>query len=152
MFDMASDSGRFFTAGNLMEDGWVLDGNVFVRGNERALPLYEGKHAHLFDSRFATYEHATQAQINKGTLPQLDLIEHAEPSKLPLPRYWVHESLVDEKYSAESGDLDVEWPHDWVMGWRDVCRSSDVRTVIATVLPRTAVGHKFPLMNSPRTG
>jgi hypothetical protein len=37
------------------------------------------------------------------------------------------------------------------MGWRDIARNHDVRTVIATVLPRVAVGHTAPLffVNNP---
>jgi hypothetical protein len=37
----------------------------------------------------------------------------------------------------------------WLMGWRDICRSTDERTVIASVLPRVAVGHKLPLFHLP---
>ncbi len=33
----------------------------------------------------------------------------------------------------------------WLMGWRDICRSTDERTVIAAVMPRTGVGHTMPL-------
>ena len=33
----------------------------------------------------------------------------------------------------------------WLMGWRDICRSTDERTVIASVFPRVGVGHKLPL-------
>ena len=35
------------------------------------LPLYEAKMINHFDSRFSTYDGATQAQMNKGTLPRL---------------------------------------------------------------------------------
>jgi hypothetical protein len=35
----------------------------------------------------------------------------------------------------------------WLMGWRDICRSTDERTVIASVLPRVGVGHKMPLLH-----
>ena len=31
------------------------------------------------------------------------------------------------------------------MGWRDICRSTDERTVIAGVVPRVGVGNKMPL-------
>jgi hypothetical protein len=31
------------------------------------------------------------------------------------------------------------------MGWRDICRSTDERTVIASVIPRVGVGNKIPL-------
>ena len=40
--------------------------------------------------------------------------------------------------------MDVRSPR-WLMGWRDICRSTDERTVIATVVPRVGVGHKMPL-------
>jgi len=34
----------------------------------------------------------------------------------------------------------------WLMGWRDICRSTDERTVIASVIPRVGVGNKIPLL------
>jgi hypothetical protein len=34
----------------------------------------------------------------------------------------------------------------WLMGWRDICRSTDERTVIASVAPRVGVGNNMPLM------
>ena len=34
----------------------------------------------------------------------------------------------------------------WLMGWRDICRSTDERTVIAGVFPKVGVGNKIPLM------
>jgi len=34
----------------------------------------------------------------------------------------------------------------WMIGWRDICRNTDERTVIASVLPRVGVGDKFLLM------
>jgi len=36
----------------------------------------------------------------------------------------------------------------WFLGWRDVCRNTDQRTVIASLLPRAGVGDKFLLMLS----
>ena len=33
----------------------------------------------------------------------------------------------------------------WLMGWRDICRSTDERTVIASVFPRMGVGHTLPM-------
>lgn len=45
--------------------------------------------------------------------------------------------------------LDVWMDHRsprWLLGWRDICRSTDERTVIATVLPRRGVGNKIPLL------
>ncbi len=36
----------------------------------------------------------------------------------------------------------------WLIGWRDVCRTTDYRTLIASVVPRAGVGHKFLLLRS----
>jgi len=35
----------------------------------------------------------------------------------------------------------------WLMGWRDIARATDERTVIASVFPKVGVGNKIPLMN-----
>ncbi|PVE11423.1 Eco57I restriction-modification methylase domain-containing protein [Streptomyces scopuliridis] len=145
MLDMATASKLFRSADHLRKDDWVSTGTVFMKGDERYLPLYEGKFAHHFDGRFATYEDATQAQINKGTLPRLDPEAHQDPTALPLPRHWVHEAEVDARLAEDLPKQREEWPHDWLLGWRDICRASDQRTVIASVLPRTAVGHTEPL-------
>lgn len=34
----------------------------------------------------------------------------------------------------------------WLMGFRDICRATDERTVIASVISRVGVGHKLPLI------
>jgi hypothetical protein len=33
----------------------------------------------------------------------------------------------------------------WLMGWRDICRATDERTVISSVVPLVGVGHTMPL-------
>jgi len=120
------------------------------------LPLYEAKMIHHFDSRFSTYNGATQAQINKGTLPRLTHSQHDDPLCVPIPRYWVQEAdtLDVQKSKPEKPSYDhgvrfkleaQQWQRSWLLGWRDVCRSADERTMICAALPRTAVGHKLPL-------
>jgi hypothetical protein len=37
------------------------------------------------------------------------------------------------------------WTRSWLMGWRDITRTTDERTVIATVFPKVGVNHKVPL-------
>ena len=156
MFDMANDAGLFQNCDQLEGTGWTLTGNAFVRGEHRMLPLYEAKMIHHFDSRFSTYDGATQAQLNKGTLPHLTPSQHDDPLSAPMPRYWVHEANTfnEQKSRPDRPVYDhgvtfkleaKNWEHSWLLGWRDVCRSADERTMICAVLPRTAVGHKLPL-------
>jgi hypothetical protein len=42
--------------------------------------------------------------------------------------------------------LEGRWDRGWLLGWRDICRSFDERTVIASLVPRAAVNDKFLLM------
>jgi len=60
-------------------------------------------------------------------------------------------SVATEALLAElDGWMDLRSPH-WLIGWRDICRSTDVRTLIASVVPRVAVGDKFLLMEPKRS-
>ncbi|MDQ2880211.1 MAG: SAM-dependent methyltransferase [Actinomycetota bacterium] len=139
MLHMANDSWRFHDRDALEVDSWTLHGNIFVRDGDRMLPLVEAKMVHHFDHRLGTYEGQTQAQANVGTLPRLTPEQKADPRYATLPRYWVAESEVADRLARK------DWDRDWLLGWRDICRSSDVRTVIAGVIPHAGVGHKLLL-------
>ena len=39
----------------------------------------------------------------------------------------------------------------WLLGWRDICRSTDERTVIASVFPKFGTNHKIPLFFAGET-
>ena len=156
MFDMANDSSLFRTSEQLDRDNWTLAGNVFHRGNMRMLPLYEAKMIHHFDDRFSTYEDATDAQVNKGTLPRLSFQQHYDPNFTILPRYWIQEfdTLNEQRSRSDKPVYDHgvtsklaarNWNHAWLFGWRDICRGTDERTMICGILPRVAVGHTYPL-------
>ncbi|MER7417755.1 DNA methyltransferase [Micromonospora peucetia] len=133
MFHMANDSGLFHTAEELSDDGWRLDGNSFVRGERRMLPLYQAKMVHHFDHRLGTYDGATQAQLNVGILPRLSDADHADPASLPLPAYWVRKEDVIERVPRQ-------WQHEWLLGWRKIARSTDERTLVPFTVPMCGVG------------
>ncbi|MCX8033409.1 MAG: N-6 DNA methylase [Thermoleophilia bacterium] len=172
LFNMTSDSHLFRTREELEREGWRLEGNVFVRevlaaeaevGDaaeraaggaagyvgrgaagglarkagraERYLPLYEAKMIHHFDHRWATYEHRGTSLDTRD----MTAAEKADPHAVALPRYWVPEAEVNARLAGR-------WDRQWLLGWRDICRSTDERTVIASVVPRVGVGNKIPLM------
>ncbi|MFD7569259.1 Eco57I restriction-modification methylase domain-containing protein [Streptomyces sp. NPDC059810] len=168
LFNMASDSSLFRPAAqtnetldDLLRTGWTLDGNALVRDEERLLPLYEAKMLHHYDHRFSTYENATEQQLNKGTLPRFTVEQHQDASAVPLPRYWVPEQDVPTGEVDKHGKPIMEpgvrsrltakgWHRGWVMGWRDVCRASDERTMIAAAAPAHGFGHKYLLTLAPQ--
>ncbi|MFD4235850.1 Eco57I restriction-modification methylase domain-containing protein [Streptomyces sp. NPDC058542] len=151
-FHMTDDSDLFHTRKDLERDGWELHGNVFSRDGKRMLPLYEGKMAHHFDHRWNSY-YGTGNEDRR----RLSLDEKQDASATAMPRYWVEDAETirtvrkgkEVEVPGVQGRLsDLAWTNKWLFGWRDVCRATDERTAITTVLPRSAVGHKFPLMLS----
>ncbi|KAA0235919.1 MAG: SAM-dependent DNA methyltransferase [Actinobacteria bacterium] len=132
MFHMSNDSYHFRTHEQLSADGWQLVGNVFRRGAERCLPLCEAKMIHHFDHRWATFE--------GHDIRDCTAAEKRDPSFVVQPRYWVHESAV----LAVGGQLSTGW----FVGFRDICRATDERTMIAAVFPAAAVSNKLPLILS----
>ncbi len=59
-------------------------------------------------------------------------------------------AIEDAMQAPESlaRDLLERFSPKWFLGWRDICRSTDARTLIASALPVTPVGHKFQLIFS----
>jgi len=115
MFDMSNDSHLFF-------DEPAPD----------RLPLYEAKLIHHYDHRWATYG-------VDGSSRDVTLAEKQEPGLQVTPRYWVEQSEVEARLKAQG------WDRQWLMGWRDICRSTDERTVIASAAPIAAIGHTLPI-------
>ena len=99
---------------------------------ERMLPLYEAKMIHHYDHRWATYE-------PDGSIRNATLAEKQDPDFVVQPRYWVREAVVD---GALAGAQDLPW----MVGVRDICRSTDERTVISSLFPRSAVGNNLPVV------
>lgn len=128
MFHMSNDSGLFHTQEQMKQTGLELQGNRFLNSDEEYLPLYEAKMIWHFDHRFATYEDATQAQLNVGTLPQPPTEKKQDVSFTVQPRYWVSSKEVMlrstrvpedllKAYKAHNEDNLIEAMMDWIAGW-----------------------------------
>ncbi|MBO2834811.1 Eco57I restriction-modification methylase domain-containing protein [Pseudomonas aeruginosa] len=235
MFMMNTASYLFRTYNELMEQGGILKGNSITLHGVRYLPLYEGKLAHHYDHRWATYERDGE------TSRDMTDAEKQQPDCLPLPRYWVEEwqvvlrtstapealvkaynkdeleaafellgqwalgaalaqehPVVDkllERFAPASGkdlfaqrdtraaealqaaslldaeelhgllpgvlsedkDAALRWGQEllrvrcprYLLGFRDICRATDERTVIAGMIPYSAVGNNYPLILFP---
>lgn len=135
LFNMTSDSNLFRTYEQLDADGWELRGNRFVRDEEVMLPLYEAKMIHHYTHRWASYEGVVGSSDDDEKLQTHDfsIDELNDPSVSPRPRYWVASTDVTDR-------LKDKWDRQWLMGWRDICRSTDERTVIASTLSKSGTG------------
>jgi hypothetical protein len=167
LFNMTSDSSLFRTAAQLRESGFGRDGSDWTmphgaaprqgalaladgdddrslalragapgRRSERYVPLYEAKMIHHFDHRWATYDAgATGDDASRGATKE----EKHDASFEPSPRYWVSEREVADRLTAKG------WKRPWLIGWRDIARATDERTLISGIIPLAGCGDKFLL-------
>lgn len=116
---------RFMTMFHMSGDSKLFQ----TAPGEGLLPLYEAKLMHQFTHRWATYDHGDSRDMHAAEL--------ADPGCTVTPRYWIDQAEVDNRLR--------DWPRGWLLGFRDICRSTDERTAIFSLLPRAGVGHKAPL-------
>ena len=137
MFDMTNDSGLFRTRDELenQEGGYPLGGNIYGSASGNWLPLYVGRMIHQFDHRAASVE-VNEANLHNAALSGAVTEEQkADPDFVPTPQYWVRES-----------DVDLPSDIEWTIAFRDIARTTDARTMIATVVPKAGFGNKAPLL------
>ena len=112
MFMMNTDSHLFRTREELEEEDWQLHGNVFSRGEDRYLPLYEAKLIHQFDQRFTTFDGVSNEGIRKGNARSMTSKEKANPRSVALPRYWVLEDEVLSRLDKRNQVLELTDGHE----------------------------------------
>ena len=99
------------------------------------MPLYEGKMVQAFDHRAASVV-VNPANLFRPGQPKKTLYEeHQDPSFTPSPRYWINQQENSATQSFE-----------WMLCFKDITASTNVRTMIASIVPQVGCGHKLPLL------
>ena len=138
MFDMTNDSHLFRTAARLEDEGFYpVQGNRWKRGNELYLPLYQGRMISQFDHRANSVRINPASTHNPYLSEEVSDEQHADPAFLPKSQYWVPAPKVEPGFHQSDG---------WVLGFRDIARPTDVRTVIASIVPWAGYGNTLPLL------
>jgi len=131
LYNMTSDSHLFRTRQALQRSGWHFDGNIAYQDGYRCIPLYEAKMLHHFDHRWGSFQDGGEARLAPP--------RREDPRARALPRYCVLQDELDSRLSGR-------WDYQWLLGCRLICRSTDTRTVIGTVLPPVAAGNSVILL------
>ena len=143
MFHMTNDSGLFRTRSELeeKEGAWPIGGNRFGSPAGEWVPLYEGKMVQAFDHRAASIV-INPNNLHRPAQPQPATLEqHSDPNWLPDPQFWVRASKCG--WSPQSG---------WVLGFKEITASTNVRTSIAALLPAVGFGNKVPVLKPEASG
>jgi len=136
MFHMTNDSGLFRTRAELEEDmgAWSIGGNRYQNADGEWVPLYEGKMVQAFNHRAASVV-VNIENVNRPAQPVTATAEDLQdPAWLADPQFWVQptEGLMREPY---------------VLGFKDVTAPTNMRTMIAALIPTGAAGNTLPLLD-----
>ena len=138
MFHMTNHSHLFRTAAQLESNGFYpVEGNRWKLGDELYLPLYQGRMIHQFDHRASSVRVNPENTHNPYLSEEVSEAQHADPGFLPLSQYWV---------PAQNVEADIPRARGYALGFRDIARATDVRTVITSIVPWAGFGNKLPLL------
>ncbi|NWC01647.1 Eco57I restriction-modification methylase domain-containing protein [Pseudomonas sp. G1002] len=144
MFHMSNDSHLFKNLHELKQCGFDFERNNLVNSGERFVPLYEAKMINHYNYRYSDFSRVDGQRAH--VLPKLELDELNDPGYEPIPFYWVPQRALDDSLN------DKGWSRDWMLGFRDVTDArASARSFIGAVIPRVAVGNKFPLILSDQS-
>jgi hypothetical protein len=135
MFDMTNDSHLFRTRAELeeKEGAWHTGGNRWQSGSGDWVPLYEGKMVQAFDHRAASVI-VNPENLNRPAQPlPANELQHATPAWLADPQFWIQ---------PPSGFASAPY----ALGFKDVTAPTNMRTMIAAIIPTGAAGNTLPLI------
>ena len=142
MLDMANDSGLFRTREELEADkesggegAWRVGGNRYRNGDADWVALYEGKMVQAFDHRAADVTVVDDNIFRTGQQESLMAESKRDFNRLPKPRYYVREN--SQRWN---------WKDSWVVAFKDVTAATNMRTMIAAIIPKCGAGHTLPLL------
>lgn len=155
LFDLTDDSDLFYSRDDLECDGWKLSGNVFIRGADRMLPLYEAKMIDFYNHRAADVEKSLTALSRQNQPRYLTTPELQDASRFAMPLSWIlDEGVIRSRRKGREVSVpgvsrrleELSWKKEWLCGWCDITASTNERTSIPAFLPRAAVGNTYSLM------
>lgn len=138
MFQMSDEDGLFARLDEVTLSCRDHDVRGAVAGSDELfIRLYEAKLIHQFDHRFATFQGQSVEQCNAGDARELLASEKA-PDLFVITRFFMPERVFRSKMKSRPNHSS------WLVGYREIARPNDVRTLIAAVIPKVAAGRKIP--------
>ena len=138
MFHMANASGLFRTAAELERAGYYpVHGNCWRKGSESYLPLYQGRMLGQFDHRANAVRVNPYNTLNPYLSEPVADAQHRDPDFSPQSQWWVPAEAVRRAMPEKRA---------WTIAYRRSNRSTDVRTMIAALVPAVGFGDSVFLL------
>ncbi len=136
MLNQSNDSKLFRDETWLKANGWYpSEMNRWKKGQEFAFPVYEGKMVQAYDHRAADIVLNPQNRRRAAQPVPTGLAEHQDAERFPKPRSRIIGSDIPEGARC-----------DWMIAYKDTTATTNVRTMIATVLPTCGAVHALPVL------
>ncbi len=138
MFHQTNDAELFRTCEELVEMGLKQHGNLWKKGKRTFLPLYEAKMVQAFDHRAASVVVDPRNWVRQGQTDPTSLVAHQNPEFVVQPRWWVEDTQVEKSLG---GRMQCAY-----LCYKDVTSPTNQRTMIAAMIPCSAVVNSAPLV------
>jgi hypothetical protein len=139
MFHMAADSSKFITITQMdAEGGYPVDASSWKWQEKSLVRLFEGKMIQAFDHRAASLSFYKTNIFRTGEGEATTEDEHADPSFLVTPRFYVE--LHDEWQSRRA----------WALAIKDITSTTNTRSTICGLIPKAGAGHTLPILFEER--
>ncbi|MCK4341680.1 MAG: N-6 DNA methylase [Phycisphaerae bacterium] len=138
MFDQTNDAELFHTAEQLAKMGFKPHGNVWKQRRRVFLPLYEAKMVQAFDHRAASVLVNKENWLRQGQTKRTSLVEHQNPEFVVQPRWWIEQDHIETAIGEKKRLAYI--------CFKNVTSPTNERTMIASLIPWSAVGNSAPLI------
>ena len=136
LFHSKKDSDHFRTVAQLEAEGcYPVEGNRWKKGEDIYLPMYEGKMVQAFDHRAAGITNQTGNLFRPGQPDRTLDDEHRDPNFSPRPLHW-----INQRVNAHTQSLH------YFLAFKEITASTNVRTMIATVVPQVGCIDTLPVL------
>lgn len=135
MFHMTNDSNLFRTRQELeeQEGAYPLEGNCYGSPAGEWVPLYEGKMVQAYDHRAASIVVNSDNQHRPAQPVTTTEAQHEDPTWLPDPQYWIRREFINPIFDYG------------YLSFKDVTAPTNVRSMIAAMIPLAGVGNTLPI-------
>ncbi len=134
---MTTDSHLFRTRYDLEEKelAFPIGSNLFESKSELWVPIYEGKMVQAYDHRAASIINNPKNRHRPAQKVSTTTEQYQNPDWLPHPQFWVNK-----------GGIRNEQKVSWCIGYKAITAPTNMRTMIASILPFDCAGNSIALV------
>ena len=106
--------------------------------SQHLVPLYEGKMVGMYNHRAASVVYTSSLRTRQNQRVPTRPEEYKDPAFEPTPLWWVPRDEAETRLG--------DWPHPWLLCFKDITSATNERTMIGAILPRLGVAHSLPII------